>query len=88
MCGTIRFELAIPATDTTLSVLPHAPLRRADKWILKMHGCVTRVDDIVLTRTDYSQCVPCSCYRVVNAQSARRNREVVPCSCLDSFLVP
>jgi len=52
-----RFELAIPATERSLSVLPHAPLVNADKWLLKMHGCVTRVEDIVLTRSDYVRCV-------------------------------
>ena len=58
-CDTVsaRFELAIPATERSLSVLPHAPLVNADKWLLKMHGCVTRVEDIVLTRSDYVRCV-------------------------------
>ena len=36
-----------------LSVLPMAPKLRADRWLLKMHGCVTQPQDIVLTRKDY-----------------------------------
>lgn len=49
----VLYELAIPAVGKTLSVLPFAPLPDADRWLLKMHGCITRPDTIVLTRKDY-----------------------------------
>jgi len=45
------FELASGAG--TVSVLPHAPRHGVDRWLLKMHGCVGRPSDIVLTREDY-----------------------------------
>ena len=34
-------------------MLPMSPIPSAKRWLLKMHGCVTRPEDIVLTRTDY-----------------------------------
>lgn len=43
----------MPAVGMTLSVLPYNPLPHGDRWLLKMHGCVTRPNDIVLTRNDY-----------------------------------
>jgi hypothetical protein len=36
-----------------VSVLPHQMLRAAKTWVLKMHGCVTDPEHIVLTRKDY-----------------------------------
>jgi len=36
-----------------VSVLPHRPHATARRWLLKMHGCVSRPEDIVLTREDY-----------------------------------
>jgi hypothetical protein len=45
------FELASGAS--TVSVLPHGPRAGARRWLLKMHGCVSRPADIVLTREDY-----------------------------------
>lgn len=47
------FELAAEGFSPRLSVLPHAPDPDAQRWILKMHGCVTCPEDIVLTRDDY-----------------------------------
>jgi hypothetical protein len=34
------------------SVLPYAIVPDADRWVLKMHGCVSHPEDIVLTRED------------------------------------
>ena len=36
-----------------VSILPHKPKLHASRWLLKMHGCVTRPSDIVLTREHY-----------------------------------
>lgn len=47
------FEIACEGLKDPISVLPHAPDADAKRWILKLHGCVTRVEDIVLTREDY-----------------------------------
>jgi hypothetical protein len=35
------------------SVLPRDIRPQADRWLLKMHGCVAHPEDIVLTREDY-----------------------------------
>jgi len=40
--------------NTRLSVIPFNQVKGADVWVLKMHGCVTAVDDIVLTSKDFS----------------------------------
>ncbi|MDI3282152.1 SIR2 family protein [Polyangium sp. 15x6] len=47
------FERASQAAGMTVSVLPHEPQSGASRWVLKMHGCVTDPDNIVLTREDY-----------------------------------
>lgn len=47
------FERACDATGRPVAVLPYAPASGSRRWLLKMHGCVTRPDDIVLTREDY-----------------------------------
>eukprot|EP00300_Choanocystis_sp_HF-7_P019814 c20440_g1_i1.p1 GENE.c20440_g1_i1~~c20440_g1_i1.p1 ORF type:complete len:540 (-),score=129.08 c20440_g1_i1:596-2215(-) len=36
-----------------LGVIPYFPRHDCDRWILKMHGCITSPKDIVLTREDY-----------------------------------
>eukprot|EP00935_MAST-01C_sp_MAST-1C-sp1_P000061 g61.t1 len=36
-----------------VSVLPHQMVLGAETWVLKMHGCVTDPERIVLTRKDY-----------------------------------
>lgn len=55
-------ERATASADVGLDVLPYEPLRNrgpADRvprrWLLKMHGCVTAPEDIVLTRADYAR---------------------------------
>jgi hypothetical protein len=47
------FELASTGIGHRVSVLPHAPDELAKRWLLKMHGCVSRPADIVLTREDF-----------------------------------
>jgi hypothetical protein len=41
-------ELASTVADRPVSALPHAPQPEAARWLLKMHGCVSRPRDIVL----------------------------------------
>jgi len=47
------FELASEGVGQRVAVLPHMAVAGTERWILKMHGCVTHPDDIVLTREDY-----------------------------------
>lgn len=47
------FERASEAAGRAVSVLPHDPNSDAHRWVLKMHGCVTDPENIVLTREDY-----------------------------------
>src|SRR5262249_56229382 len=47
------FEVACKAVGRPPSVLPHAIRADAKRWVLKMHGCVSHPEDIVLTRGDY-----------------------------------
>src|SRR5262249_58978869 len=44
------FEHAWGALGSRASVLPYAIVPDADRWGLKMHGCVSPPEDIVLTR--------------------------------------
>lgn len=52
------YERAVIAAGKSISVLPYQDTKgttasRKSKWLLKMHGCVSRPQDIVLTREDY-----------------------------------
>jgi hypothetical protein len=51
------YEQAVVAAGKSISVLPYQDTKgtasRNSKWVLKMHGCVSRPEDIVLTREDY-----------------------------------
>eukprot|EP01122_Echinamoeba_exundans_P002066 TRINITY_DN1202_c0_g1_i6.p1 TRINITY_DN1202_c0_g1~~TRINITY_DN1202_c0_g1_i6.p1 ORF type:complete len:448 (-),score=27.53 TRINITY_DN1202_c0_g1_i6:643-1986(-) len=47
------FELSSRGVGLNVSVLPYYPIENCDRWILKMHGCVTHPEDIVLTREHY-----------------------------------
>jgi SIR2-like domain len=46
------FELAWEAVGRRPSVLPYVLRKAADCWVLKLHGCVSHPEDIVLTRAD------------------------------------
>lgn len=46
-------ERACDAIGRPVARLPYAPASTADRWLLKMHGCVRAPEDIVLTRRDY-----------------------------------
>lgn len=45
---SVRQEQAYP-----LSVIPYSPRKDAPRWLLKMHGCVSVPEDVVLTGKDY-----------------------------------
>ena len=47
------FEMACRDSEQPLSVIPYTYEASTTKWLLKMHGCVTRPEDIVLSRNDY-----------------------------------
>ncbi|MEN0067264.1 MAG: SIR2 family protein, partial [Myxococcota bacterium] len=47
------FERACAAIGRPVARLPYAPATQAQRWLLKMHGCVSAPDDIVLTRQHY-----------------------------------
>ncbi len=47
------FELASRGAGWEAAVIPYSPARDKRRWLLKLHGCVSRPEDIVLTRTDY-----------------------------------
>lgn len=47
------FEMASEAAGHLLSVIPYAPEPNATRWLLKMHGCLSHPDEIVLTRGDF-----------------------------------
>lgn len=47
------YETACVDVGRPVAVLPYAPATDATRWLLKMHGCVSHADDIVLTRQNY-----------------------------------
>lgn len=47
------FEAACAAAGRPCAVLPYSPGAEHDRWLLKMHGCLSRPEDIVLTRESY-----------------------------------
>jgi hypothetical protein len=47
------FEAASEAAGRPVDVLPYDGTSAERRWLLKLHGCVSRPDDIVLTREDY-----------------------------------
>jgi hypothetical protein len=47
------FESASEAIRQKPDVLPYETVTGDRRWLLKLHGCVSRADEIVLTRQDY-----------------------------------
>ena len=47
------FETAWSTAGRRAAVLPNEAARPNDRWLLKLHGCVTKPDKIILTRADY-----------------------------------
>lgn len=47
------FESASEAIRRPVAVLPYESVKSGDRWVLKMHGCISQPEDIVLTREDY-----------------------------------
>lgn len=47
------YELARRGAGSPVAVLPYRAALGPEGWLLKLHGCITRPDDIVLTRDDY-----------------------------------
>lgn len=47
------FEGACAEAKRGVSVLPYEPADRGERWLLKLHGCVSHPEDIVLRRQDY-----------------------------------
>lgn len=47
------FERACAAIHRPVAVLPYESARAHPRWLLKLHGCISQPNDIVLTRDDY-----------------------------------
>ena len=47
------FELASDRANRPVARLPYETVREGERWLLKLHGCVSQASDIVLTRDDY-----------------------------------
>lgn len=47
------FEMASAAAGRRTAVLPYNSAAGCERWLLKMHGCISRPDKIVLTRAAY-----------------------------------
>ncbi len=47
------YERASEAIRRPVAVLPYESVKSGDRWVLKMHGCISQPEDIVLTREDY-----------------------------------
>jgi hypothetical protein len=47
------FEQACEGAQQPVAVLPYERASGHRRWLLKMHGCISRPHDIVLTRDDY-----------------------------------
>ncbi len=47
------FEVASEGARRPIARLPYETVRDGERWLLKLHGCVSAASDIVLTRDDY-----------------------------------
>ena len=47
------FEHACKVIKRPVRVLPYDPSNSSVRWLLKMHGCVSHPEDVVLTRSDF-----------------------------------
>ena len=47
------FEVASAALNRPTVTLPYETVHAEQRWVLKMHGCISHPEDIVLTREDY-----------------------------------
>lgn len=47
------YEMASEDAGQPTAILPFDPLKDSQRWLLKMHGCVSKPESIVLTRGDY-----------------------------------
>lgn len=47
------FEVAAEGADAPVATLPYTAGDVHNRWLLKMHGCVSRPEDIVIRREDY-----------------------------------
>jgi hypothetical protein len=47
------FEAAWESTGRPISTLPEHAAQSNERWLMKLHGCVTKSDGIVMTRSDY-----------------------------------
>jgi SIR2-like domain len=56
-CGHVNIAHSSkePGVARDLSVIPYQPRRKATRWLLKMHGCVSAPDEIVITKEDYAK---------------------------------
>ena len=47
------FEAAWRSTGSSVKTLPEEPAQPNDRWLMKLHGCVSNSDSIIMTRSDY-----------------------------------
>ncbi|GMH51697.1 hypothetical protein TrST_g11019 [Triparma strigata] len=48
-------NIAKRTRNETVSIIPYSPIKGATTWLLKMHGCVSAKDDIVITKEDFDR---------------------------------
>jgi hypothetical protein len=46
-------EQSTRCAGKSIAVIPYQAPRHVDRWLAKMHGCIQRPEDIVITRQDY-----------------------------------
>ena len=55
---TINYDQSFEAaanciSNESISVLPYLPNPKSSRWLLKMHGCISKPKSIIITRKDY-----------------------------------